>query len=245
MVFRYITLLTEEPLALLILFAAFAVSLLVGLVLHETAHAWVADTLGDPTPRRAGRLSLNPMRHLDPMGSALIFFAGFGWARPVPVDPALTGGNVKRNMALIAFAGPATNLVVAGVAGLPIKLGLLPFHQPFVATGWASRWAEIWTASPEDLLGLFFGTVVLLNVILAIFNLLPLAPLDGFRVATGLLPSDLSRQFTRLEPWGPGVLLVLIFMPLVGGPPLLFDALNPFIDLLLQVFVEGADLRVV
>ena len=245
MIFRYITLLTEEPLALLILLAAFAFSLLVGLVLHETAHAWVADSLGDPTPRLAGRLTLNPMRHLDPLGSALIFFVGFGWARPVPVDPALAGGNVKRNMAMIAFAGPATNLVVAGIAGLPIKLGLLPFHQPFVSTGWATRWAGIWTASPEDLLGLFVGTVVLLNVILAVFNLLPLAPLDGFRVATGLLPADLSRQFARIEPWCPGVLLVLIFLPLVGGPPLLFDVLRPFIDALLWVFVESVDLNVV
>ena len=245
MIFRYIALLTEEPLALLILLAAFAASLLVGLVLHETAHAWVADRLGDPTPRRAGRLTLNPMRHLDPLGSALIFFVGFGWARPVPVDPSLAGGNVKRNMALIAFAGPATNLAVAGIAGLPIKLGLLPFHQPFVPTGWAARSSAIWTESPQDLLGLFFGTVVLLNVILAIFNLLPLAPLDGFRVAAGLLPFDLSRQFARLEPWGPGVLLVLIFLPLVGGPSLLFGVLSPFIEFLLRVFVERADLSVV
>lgn len=245
MIFRYLTVVEEAPEAFLILIAAFTASLLTGLVLHEVAHAYVADSLGDPTPRRFGRLSLNPIRHLDPLGSALIFFVGFGWARPVPVNPLNTGGNVKRNMAMIALAGPATNLVIAGLAGLPIKLGYAPFFHPFVAPSAAGLWAQVWTDSPENLLGLFLGTIVLLNVILALFNLLPLAPLDGFRVALGLLPTDLSRELARLEPWGPGVLLVLIFLPFIGGPALLFDVMSPFIDFLLRIFVESSDLRVV
>jgi Zn-dependent protease len=244
-IFRYLAVVQEAPEAFLILIAAFTASLLAGLVLHEVAHAYVADSLGDPTPRRFGRLSLNPRRHLDPLGSALIFFVGFGWAKPVPVNPANTGGNVKRNMAMIALAGPATNLVIAGLAGLPIKLGYAPFFHPFVAPSAAELWARVWTDSPENLIGLFLGTIVLLNVILAIFNLLPLAPLDGFRVALGLLPVDLAREFARLEPWGPGVLLVLIFLPFIGGPSLLFDVLSPFIDFFLRIFVESSDLRVV
>jgi Zn-dependent protease len=243
-ILRYLAVLTEAPLAFLILIAAFTASLLLGLVLHEVAHAYVADTLGDHTPRSFGRLSLNPKRHLDPVGSALIFFVGFGWARPVPVNPFNTA-NPKRSMALIASAGPVTNVVIAGLAGVPIKMGLVPFFHPFVAPSAAELWAQVWTESPENLLGLFFGTIVLLNVILAVFNLVPLAPLDGFRVAVGILPPHLSREFARLEPWGPGVLLVLIFLPFLGGPSLLFDTLGPFIDLLLRLFVETTDLRVV
>ena len=160
MIFRYFAVLTESPLAFAILIAAFTASLLVGLVLHEVAHAYVADSLGDGTPRRYGRLSLNPLRHLDPLGSTLIFIVGFGWAKPVPIGP-----NSGRNIALIALAGPATNLVVAATAGLAIKLGYVPFYHPFVAPSAADYWARVWTDSPDHLVGLFLGTIVLLNVI--------------------------------------------------------------------------------
>ena len=240
MIFRYLAVLAEAPLAFVILIAAFTTSLLVGLVLHEVAHAFVADSLGDRTPRRHGRLSLNPLRHLDPLGSSLIFIVGFGWAKPVPIGP-----NSGRNTAMIALAGPATNLVVAAVAGLAIKLGYVPFFHPFVAPSAADFWAQVWIESPDNLVGLFLGTVVLLNVILAVFNLIPLAPLDGFRVALGLLPADLARKVGRLEPWMPGALLLLILLPFIGGPSLLFDVMGPSIDFLLRVFVESADLRVV
>ena len=236
MIFRYLAVLAEAPLAFVILIA----SLLVGLVLHEVAHAFVADSLGDRTPRRHGRLSLNPLRHLDPIGSSLIFIVGFGWAKPVPIGP-----NSGRNTALIALAGPATNLGVAAVAGLAIKLGYVPFFHPFVAPSSADFWARVWTESPDNLVGLFLGTVVLLNVILAVFNLIPLAPLDGFRVALGVLPADLARRVARLEPWMPGALLLLILLPFIGGPSLLFDVMGPAIDFLLRIFVESADLRVV
>lgn len=240
MIFRYLAVLAEAPLAFVILIAAFTASLLVGLVLHEVAHAFVADSLGDRTPRRHGRLSLNPLRHLDPIGSSLIFIVGFGWAKPVPIGP-----NSGRNTALIALAGPATNLGVAAVAGLAIKLGYVPFFHPFVAPSSADFWARVWTESPDNLVGLFLGTVVLLNVILAVFNLIPLAPLDGFRVALGVLPADLARRVARLEPWMPGALLLLILLPFIGGPSLLFDVMGPAIDFLLRIFVESADLRVV
>ena len=241
MIFRYVAVFAEAPLAFVILIAAFSASLLVGLVLHEAAHAFVADRLGDSTPRRHGRLSLNPLRHLDPLGSALIFIVGFGWAKPVPISPMNSG----RDTALIALAGPGTNLVVAALAGLAIKLGYVPFFHPFVAPSQADFWANVWTDSPGHLLGLFLGTVVLLNVILAVFNLIPLAPLDGFRVALGVLPAAASRRVARLEPWMPGALLVLILLPFIGGPSLLFDVMGPAIEFLLRVFVESAELRVV
>ena len=240
MIFRYLGVLIEQPLAFVILIAAFAASLLLGLVLHEAAHAFVADRLGDSTPRRHGRLSLNPLRHLDPIGSSLIFIVGLGWAKPVPISPANSG----RAMALIAVAGPATNLGVAATAGLAIKLGYVPFFHPFVRPWEADGWARVWTESPDHLLGLFLGTVVLLNLILAVFNLIPLAPLDGFRVALGVLPRAAARRVERLEPWMPGALLVLILLPFIGGPSLLFDLMGPVIQFLLRVFVESADLRV-
>ena len=245
MIIRYLAVLDDAPLAFVILIAAFGASLLVGLVLHEVAHAYVADSLGDRTPRSFGRLSLNPKRHLDPLGAALIFLAGFGWARPVPVNPLNTSGNVKLNMAAIAIAGPVTNLIVAAIAGLPIKLGWLPFFHPFVAPSLAEFAAGVWTESPENLMGLFLGTIVLLNVILAIFNLVPLAPLDGFRVVVGLLPRPLAAQFTRLEPWCPGILLVLIFLPFLGGPTWLFDAMGPPRNLLLELFAGDTVVRLV
>ncbi len=245
MILRYLAVLDDAPLAFVILIAAFGASLLVGLVLHEVAHAYVADSLGDRTPRSFGRLSLNPKRHLDPLGAALIFLAGFGWARPVPVNPFNTSGNVKLNMATIAVAGPVTNLIVAAIAGLPIKLGWVPFFHPFVAPSLAEFAAQVWTESPENLVGLFLGTIVLLNVILAIFNLVPLAPLDGFRVVTGLLPRPIATQFSKLEPWCPGILMVLIILPFLGGPAWLFEAMGPPRDFLLQLFAGDTRVRLV
>ncbi len=245
MILRYLAVLDDAPLAFVILIAAFGASLMVGLVLHEFSHAYVADSLGDRTPRSFGRLSLNPKRHLDPLGAALIFLAGFGWARPVPVNPFNTSGNVKLNMAAIAFAGPATNLVVAAIAGLPIKFGLVPFFHPFVAPSLVRFAAGVWVESPENLLGLFLGTIVLLNVILAIFNLVPLAPLDGFRVVAGLLPPTLATPFARLEPWCPGVLMLLIVLPFLGGPAWLFEAMGPPRDFLLQLFAGDTLVRLV
>ena len=242
MVLRYITVIGDAPMAFLILIAAFLFSMLVGLSFHEFSHAYVADSLGDRTPRSYGRLTLNPRAHLDPAGSLMILFAGFGWARPVPVNPFNTR-NPQRAMAMIASAGPVSNLLMAAIAGLPIQLGWAPFWHPFVHPSLASQWAEVWTRSPQDLLGLFLGTVVLLNVLLAVFNLLPLAPLDGFRVAVGLLPRDLAQPLARLERWGPGILIVLILLPFISGGEFspLFTVMGPLIDFFLDLFVGGGN----
>src|SRR5207249_1193530 len=118
MIFRYLSLLGSAPNVFVIVLAAFVVAMLTGLTFHEFSHALVADRLGDRTPRAYGRLSLNPAAHLDPMGSLLIFFIGFGWAKPVPINPYNTA-NPKRSMALIAGAGPLANLTMAGLAALP------------------------------------------------------------------------------------------------------------------------------
>ncbi|MDA0365282.1 MAG: site-2 protease family protein [Chloroflexi bacterium] len=246
MIFRFLSVLTEAPNVFLVLFSAFLVAMLTGLAFHEFSHALVADKLGDHTARRMGRLSLNPLRHLDPVGSLLIFFVGFGWAKPVPVNPFNTS-NPKRSMTLISFAGPVSNLVMAGLAAIPIKLGLVPFLHPFVDPRFVPALTSQWSHSPADLAGLFLGTIVLLNVLLAIFNLIPIAPLDGFRAAVGLLPDGLSQSLARLEPWGPGILMLLIFAPFLTGGQInpLFDLMDPLIGFLLNLFVgNGGAIRI-
>jgi Zn-dependent protease len=246
MIFRFLSVLTSAPNVFLVLISAFLVAMLTGLAFHEFSHALVADRLGDRTARHMGRLTLNPLRHLDPVGSLLIFFIGFGWAKPVPVNPFNTS-NPKRSMAFIAFAGPASNLVMAGLAAIPIRLGLVPFLHPFVDPRFVELLAAEWSRSPTDLAGLFLGTIVLLNVLLAVFNLIPLAPLDGFRAAVGLLPEELSQPLARIEPWGPGLLMLLIFAPFLTGGQLnpLFDAMAPLISFFLDLFVgNGGAIRV-
>ncbi|MFL2646518.1 MAG: site-2 protease family protein [Dehalococcoidia bacterium] len=238
MILRYISVLGDAPEVFVILIAAFSFSMLVGLTLHEFSHAIVADSLGDKTPRMLGRLSLNPKAHLDWLGSSLIFFVGFGWAKPVPVNVAATL-NPKRSMTLISLAGPVSNLFIAGLAALPIKLGMIPFWHPFVAPSLAMEWASVWTASPQDLVGLFLGTVVILNILLAIFNLLPIAPLDGFNAALGLLPINLSVNLAKTASWGPGILMLLILLPYItgGGTSPLFLIMSPLISFFLNLFV--------
>ena len=243
MIIRYLSVLGDAPQVFVILISAFAFSLFAGLTIHEFSHAFVADSLGDSTPRRFGRLSLNPRRHLDPIGTSMIFLVGFGWAKPVPINPMATR-DPKRTMALTSVAGPASNMVIAGIAGFPINAGWVPFYHPFVSSTLATHYAELWTSSPQDLIGLFLGTVVLLNVILAVFNLIPIAPLDGFNLAVGLLPSELSMRLARTARWGPGILMLLILMPFFVGVSPLFSVMSPLIDLLLDAFVGNAtDLR--
>ncbi len=243
---RYLSVLGDAPSAFLILIGAFAVSMTVGLAFHEFCHGFVANSLGDGTPRQYGRLTLNPKAHLDPLGSLMILFVGFGWARPMPVNPYNTR-NPQKSMVMIAAAGPISNLAVAGLAGIPIKLGIVPFFHPFVNPGDAAFWARVWSDSPENLIGLFLGTIVLLNVILAVFNFVPIPPLDGFRVLVGVVPANLSRDLARFEAWGPGILLLLFFVPFLSGGEFnpLFDVMGPPIEFLLRLFAgDSGGIRV-
>lgn len=180
-----------------------ALPLLVAVILHEVAHGWVADRLGDPTARQMGRLTLNPLAHIDPIGTVLMpiflmlttgFF--FGYAKPVPVnfwnlrDP-------KRDMVWVAAAGPATNIALAIVCGL------------------------LYRAVPDNVGGLLpLATIVALsvqlNVLLAIFNLLPIPPADGGRILVGLLPNGQAELVSRVEPFGMFILMFLIFFDPLG-----------------------------
>lgn len=190
--------------------AVASLPLLFAITVHEVAHGWVAKYLGDPTAQRLGRLSLNPINHIDPVGTVLVpigllvvsyLTVGrpfiFGWAKPVPV----TWENLrhpKRDMAIVAAAGPFVNLIMAILWALIAKVAaMLPPEYEMVAL-------------PLTYMG-FFGISV--NLVLMVLNLLPLPPLDGGRVAVGLLPGPLAWQLSRLEPYGFFILLALAAMP--------------------------------
>jgi len=180
-----------------------AVALLIAAPFHEFAHGYAADRLGDPTPRRAGRLTLNPLAHLDPLGTILLVLTGFGWAKPVPIDP----GNFpdwRRGLITVAAAGPIANVVLAILFGLPFKLGLVAVGSPL--------------ARP-----LF--VIVFINAVLAVFNLIPVPPLDGSKIMIGLLPGQLGIAYARLQAYGVMILIGLIYFritDLLVLPPLLW-----------------------
>ena len=173
-----------------------AVALLVGLTFHEFSHAFTADQLGDHRPRAMGRLTLNPIAHVDPIGALMLVVAGFGWAKPVMVNPAALRGG-RRSMALVAFAGPIANVVVAVAFAVIFRAMIL--------------------AGVES--GFFLNLVALivqLNILLAIFNLIPIPPLDGYNVLLAYLPPRQAVAIQRYAPYGIIVLLLLIFVP--GSP---------------------------
>ena len=191
--------------------------LLFSLTVHEMAHAVTADWLGDPTARRLGRVSLNPLVHLDPIGSVLLplvgYFAGgfvFGWAKPVPVNMANLK-NHRRDFLVIAAAGPASNIVLA--IGASVLLGVVPGGLG-ASEGVAGALAT------------FGFTLLQLNLLLAVFNMLPIPPLDGGNVLAGLLPETLAASYDRLiRPFGFLILIVLMatgWLYRFIGPPMSF-----------------------
>lgn len=175
-------------------------ALLIGFAFHEYAHAWVADRLGDPTPRSQGRLTLNPIAHLDLFGTLMALLYRFGWAKPVMTNPQYYRGNKKRGQMLVSVAGPIMNLLTAFVV---MFLWLLIMH-------WiqGSEWSSI--------ISLIFQSTVLMNLGLGIFNLLPIPPLDGFAVLGGILPDRVAPQLHVLEQYGMFILIILLFTDILG-----------------------------
>jgi Zn-dependent protease len=168
------------------------IALVVGITFHEFSHAAIADSLGDHRPRALGRISLNPMRHIDPMGAVFFLLAGFGWGRPVPVNPsALRPGRI--GMAFVAAGGPIANVVVAIVAAVVFRVLELAG-----ATGFVTDLA-FW--------------VVLYNLLLALFNLLPIPPLDGSHVVANLLPPRAAYAYRSLGAFGLVIVIVLLMVP--------------------------------
>lgn len=179
-------------------------ALLFAVSLHESAHGWVAWRCGDPTAREAGRISLNPLRHLDPVGSLLVplvlALSGapvFGWARPVPVSLARTR-DPRRAQLLVSAAGPASNLALAFVSGAAFSL-----LRPALAAGSPGLWPEVAAT--------FLLSSVVVNLVLAVFNLLPVPPLDGFGVLESVLPRAWALRAFRLRRYGMPLLLLLLF----------------------------------
>lgn len=193
------------------------IGLLIAFSVHECAHAWAAYQMGDPTARNMGRLTLDPRAHLDPVGAAMVLAAGFGWAKPVPVNPYNLRGDKRTGMALVSVAGPLSNLLLAIVFATPLRLGIVPSIE-----------STQLLPSPTDLL---IG-IVYLNIVLMVFNLLPIAPLDGFAVALALLPYSWARELERLEPYGMMILFLLIVLGNIGHVNILWTILTPPINLL-------------
>jgi Zn-dependent protease len=199
------------------LFSGFVV-LLASLTVHEAAHAWSADRLGDSTARRLGRLSLNPAVHVDPIGTILFPLLAMltnlpliGWARPVPVSIPQLRGHWRQKFMVIAAAGPASNLALAVVGA--VVLGAL---GPVEASG------DAIAASVSARLEYLFRTLVVVNVLLAVFNMVPIPPLDGGNVLSGLLTGPMAALFDRLRPFGflilYGLLLTGVLWTLVSPP---------------------------
>ena len=185
--------------------------LLTAFSFHEFAHAWMADQFGDNTPRYNGRLTLNPMAHLDPLGSLMLVVAGFGWAKPVPVNPYVLRQRSPAALMWVALAGPMSNLLLAILGAIPFRFGLLSIEQAFFSSG------SLLPTLPQ----LLFEFIII-NLVLMLFNLIPLAPLDGEKIADYFAPPSFSDFLARIRPYGPMILMVLF----IGGPYLGIDILG-------------------
>ena len=197
-----------------------APAILFGLTIHEFSHGYVAWRLGDPTAKMMGRLTLNPLKHLDPIGTVALFLFRFGWAKPVPIDPTYFR-HPTRDMAISSLAGPGANLLTAAVAGAIVRafdlLGISGFP---------------W------MLAVYF---VIFNIILCFFNLIPIPPLDGSRLVYHLLPRNLASQYARLERYGFILLIGIIFVGQMAGVSLFSVYLGPILRIL-GVLLTGHNL---
>jgi len=188
-------------------------ALMIGFAFHEFAHAWVADYLGDPTPRSQGRLTLNPIAHLDLFGTLMALLYRFGWAKPVQINPHYFRGDPVRGRMYVSLAGPVMNLLVAFVSMI-----IWGFSVQFLQ---GSTWSPV--------VSQISMAIVLMNLGLGIFNLIPIPPLDGFAVLGGLLPRHLARKLDFLEQYGMIILVIVLFTKVLGS--ILFPIVNAIFSL--------------
>ena len=187
--------------------------LLFALVFHEFSHGWVANKLGDPTAKYSGRLTLTPIAHLDMMGSLMILFVGFGWAKPVPVDSRYLA-NPRTDMMKIAFAGPASNLLLAFIAGTFIRF-----------TG---------NLGPLSSMLMMFTQI---NIMLAVFNMIPIPPLDGSQIFSGLMVRKNPDLVLKLQIYGPQILFGLILFGMLTRISPIWWLMSPFVNFFMLLFV--------
>jgi Zn-dependent protease len=195
---------------------AYVIVLMTAFSIHEFAHAWTANYFGDDTPRLNGRLTLNPLAHLDPIGSIMLLIAGFGWAKPVPVSLYALERRSPAAPMWVALAGPLSNLIMAILAAIPFRLGLIKITS-------ISSYSSNTAGFLAYVLFIFLST----NILLMIFNLLPIFPLDGEKVASYAFPPYMARVLDTIRPYGPWVLLVIILMGNFAGVNILGVILNP------------------
>jgi Zn-dependent protease len=192
---------------------------------HELAHALAATRMGDPTPRERGRLTLNPFKHLDLIGSILFIFVGVGWAS-TPVNPANFGENRRTKMGFVSLAGPLTNLALAVVGVIPFYL----FHWYPTSTS-----ANQYYPDPAY----FFSMFVVLNLLLAVFNLIPIAPLDGAQVLGAVLSGPAAEAFDAFQRFGPFALIIVVFILPMMGINLLILLMRYFVVPAMQILFIG------
>lgn len=191
--------------------------LMVAFTIHELAHAWTADYFGDDTPRSQGRITLNPMAHLDPLGTLLLLVAGFGWAKPVLINPSRLS---RREYMLVSLAGPLSNFAMAVAAALVLRITSIPVSYPPEGALFPTLWFLI----------LIF---VQINLLLMLFNLIPLAPLDGEKIISYFLPPAGQDFLIRIQPYSPIILIFLVFFP--GG--LLWSIIGPPLNLMMFLLI--------
>ncbi|MCR4276574.1 MAG: site-2 protease family protein [Candidatus Roizmanbacteria bacterium] len=202
---------------LLFIFTLF--SLLIAITIHEFSHAWVADYLGDPTPRLQGRLKLNPLVHIDNVGMIFLLLFGFGWGKPVQFDP-YNLKDPRRDAALISIAGPSSNFILAIILSLLLKLFIILQLDFMLIIG-----------------SLIFVPMIQMNILLGVFNLLPIHPMDGFKIVEGILPEEKAREWSSLQRFGMIFLIMLIFP--IGGSSMLSGILMPAVRFLFNLLVPG------
>jgi Zn-dependent protease len=205
----------------------FAIILLTAFPVHEFAHAWVADRFGDTTPRANGRLTLNPLAHLDPIGSLMMILVGFGFAKPVPINPYVLERHSRSATMLVSLAGPMSNLLMAIFASLFFRLGLVS--------------TDAINIPPSGILPNIAQLLVIfvrINLLLMLFNMIPLFPLDGEKVLDYLLPPSAARVLENIRPYGPMILLALVFiLPRLVGIDLLGTVILPAVNNLTRLLI--------
>lgn len=196
-----------------LLFLIWAIGLILAISVHEYAHARAADSLGDPTPRSDGRLTLDPRSHLDPLGTLALLFLGFGWGKPVVFD-AYNLRNPRRDAAIIALAGPVSNLIFATILSLIMRF--LPISSLFDSV---------------------LSILIMMNISLAIFNLVPIFPLDGEKILGGLLSPELYREYSNIMAQYGTIILILMLLPIAGGTSPIAALISPIISFVTQLLL--------